>query len=140
MNVFNIQKAFQDKKERGWKTIYVAVDAHGTLIKSYHNTIIFYPDAIEVMKWFNSRSDFKVILWTSSHVTEIEDICKEAEKLGIRFDFFNENPLEKNSKRANFNQKFYFNVMIDNKAGMEPTTDWKLIKKELIRIGEWDKA
>src|SRR5260221_13522634 len=111
MNPFNLQRSFEQKKEREWHTIYVAVDAHGTLIKPYHDRIEFYPGVVEVMKWFNSRSDFKVILWTSSHVTEIEDICKEAEKLGFKFDFFNENPLEKSSKRANFTQKFYFNVI-----------------------------
>ena len=139
MNIFNLKKAFQDKKERGWHTLYVLVDAHGTLIRPAHDHIEFYSGAVEVMTWFNRRSDFKVILWTSSHQKEIDAIIKSAEKEGFYFDFINENPLEKNSERACFDRKPYFNILIDDKAGADPLTDWALVKTELIRLGEWDK-
>src|ERR1039458_923088 len=78
MNLFNLERVFQQKKERKWHTIYVAVDAHGTLIKAYHDHIEFYTGAVEVMQWFNSREDFKVILWTSTrseeHTSELQSL------------------------------------------------------------------
>lgn len=139
MNLFNIERAFIAKKEREWDTLYVAVDAHGTLIKPYHHSAQFYPGVVEVMKWFNSRPDFKVILWTSSHQKEIDELLLKAADEGFTFDFVNENPLEKNSERANFSRKFYFNILIEDKSGFDPITDWKLIKEELIRVGEWNR-
>lgn len=137
MNIFNIQRSFELKKERGWQKIYVVVDAHGTLIKPYHNTIEFYPYANEVMRWFNNRLDFSTILWTSSYSVEIDTILKACNNAGFFFTYVNSNPAEKNSERACLDKKFYFNVLLDDKSGFEPDTDWQLIKLELIRIGEW---
>lgn len=139
MNAFNIVKAFEDKKKRGWHTFYVAVDLHGTLIKPYHDCIEFYPGAIEVMRWFNSRPDFKVILWTSSYLVDIEKFQRACEKEGISFNFINGNPLEKSNGRAFFGQKFYFNIILDDKAGFEGDTDWHLVRATLDSIGEWSK-
>ncbi len=140
MNLFNIENAFKLKKERGWDWIYVSIDLHGTLIKPYHHCIEFYPHAIEVMRWFNSRDEFKTILWTSSYATEIESIEKALELKGARFDYVNENPIQPSSDRADFSKKFYFTILLDDKAGFEGAEDWGNIKDELIRIGEWDKC
>jgi hypothetical protein len=139
MNAFNIVKAFEDKKKRGWHTLYVAVDLHGTLIKPYHDCIEFYPGAIEVMRWFNSRPDFKVILWTSSYLVDIEKFQRACEKEGISFNFINGNPLEKSNGRAFFGQKFYFNILLDDKAGFVGDTDWHLVRATLDSIGEWSR-
>ena len=139
MNVFNIQRAFETKAVRGWETIYVAVDLHGTLIKPYHDCIEFYPVAVEVIKWFNSRPDFKVILWTSTHFKETLDFLEALRENGLKADAINKNPFEKSSPRANFAVKFYFNILLDDKAGFDPETDWELIKHELQRLGEWDR-
>jgi len=140
MNIFNIERTFKLKAERNWKTIYFAIDAHGTLIKPTYNEVIeFYPDAIEVVKWLNEKSDIVVILWTASYPTEIAKFLEESFRKGIRFDFVNSNPLEQNSRLGCFTRKFYANVILDDKCGFEGETDWTEIKNELIRIGEWNK-
>jgi hypothetical protein len=139
MNVFNIENAFKLKKERNWKTIYVAVDAHGVLIKPYHDCIEFYPVAIEVMKWFSDRGDFKIILWSSSYHKENFELVFQLATNGVVIDFVNENPAEQNSAKACFDKKFYFNILLDDKAGFDPLTDWALIKQELIRLNEWGR-
>ena len=138
MNVFNIANAFRQKVERKWHTLYVMVDAHGTIIKPYHDKLAFYEGAIEVLRWFSDRSDIKLILWTSSHQEEIQDLFTTLWGHGIEIDFVNKNPLEKNSKLACFDKKFYFNIILDDKAGFEPEIDWITIKSELQRIGEWN--
>lgn len=139
MNLFNIQRAFESKAKRGWNTLYVCVDLHGTLIRPYHDKIEFYDYAPDVINWFNNRPDFKVILWTSSHQKEIDEFLTLAKEFCLRFDFVNGNPMEGNSPRANFDQKFYFNILLDDKAGFDPETDWEKIINELKRIGEWDR-
>jgi len=139
MNAFNLERAFKQKKERKWNRIYVAIDAHGTLIKPYHSSIEFYPFVQEVMRWFNNRRDILTILWTSSFDNDIENIIKESRSAGFEFNYVNHNPTETNTEKACFEKKFYFNVLLDDKCGFEPETDWELIKLELLRIGEWYK-
>lgn len=140
MNIFNIERTFKLKVDRNWDTLYVAVDLHGTIAKPYHDCLEYYNGAVEVLKWFNKRADFKLILWTSSYPREILQFLAEMKSKDVNFDFINENPLEKNRGFACFEQKFYFNILLDDKAGFDPETDWLLIKQELIRIGEWDKV
>jgi len=139
MNVFNIERSFRFKKEKKWDRIYVVVDAHGTLVRPYHDSVEIYPDAVEVLKWMTKRDDVYLILWTSSYGNEYADIYNYCVKNGIIFDSINCNPCEKNNGKACFDQKFYFNVLIDDKSGFEPETDWSLVKKELQRIGEWSQ-
>ncbi len=139
MNIFNIENTFKLKAERKWDTVYVVVDFHGTMIKPFHDKFVFYSGAVEVLRWFTWRKDVKLILWTSSHMKEIADFCFFADQQGIRFDFVNGNPSEANTVRANFDKKFYFNILLDDKAGFDPETDWGKVRDTLITIGEWNK-
>jgi len=136
-NTFNIEKTFKTKAERNWHTVYFAVDLHGTLIRPGHDKVEFYPCAVEVVKWINSRTDCKIILWTSSHQSEISNFLYECARNEIHMDFINENPLEGDSARACFDKKFYFNVLLDDKAGFDGEIGWALIKQTLIELGEW---
>jgi hypothetical protein len=137
MNTFNISETFRLKAERNWDTIYVVVDLHGTIAKPFHDCFELYPGALEVLQWFSDRPDIKIILWTSSHFEEVKSVLVNLKLSGVTIDFVNANPLEANTKRADFSKKFYFNILLDDKAGFEPETDWFAIKEELIRIGEW---
>jgi len=58
---------------------------------------------------------------------------------GVYPNFFNHNPHAKDTPRSCFDKKPYFNILLDDRAGFEPETDWQAIKDELIAIGEWDK-
>ena len=136
-NTFNIERTFHLKAERRWDMLYVAIDLHGTIVKPGHEHFDFYPHALEVLKWFNSRPDFKVILWTASHEREVSAFLRECAVQGIRMDFVNENPDEADSVLACFDKKFYFNILLDDKAGFVGETDWLRIKNALIEIGEW---
>jgi len=137
MNLFNIERSFKMKEERGWRTLYVVVDLHATMIKPYHHEVEFYPGCIEVLENLSRRRDVCLILWTSSHIGDIEKIDGKCLCNGIYFRHINQNPNETNTSQANFSQKFYFNILFEDKAGFEGETDWKLVKEELIRIGEW---
>lgn len=137
-NVFQVYRP-----KRGWKTIYWLVDVHGVIIPgSWHRENDFQfisPIAPQVLRWISHRLDQKLILWTSSYNSEVDNIIKWLNEHFITVDFVNENPLEEHTKYADFSRKPYFNILLDDKAGMDPKTDWKIIQETLREIGEWDK-
>jgi hypothetical protein len=146
MNLFNIKNSFEMKKARGWPEIYFCIDLHGTIIPSGRNSddkndhLYFYEGAREVLQWISNRKDIFLILWTSTP-QERQPIVNEWLLInGIKVDFWNENPHAKDTPRSCFDKKLYFNVIIDDRGGFEPETDWKAIKKELISIGEWNES
>lgn len=129
--VNSFRKAFKTKEERGWDTIYIAVDLHGTILNSNHSSENL-PDklfggAAEALKLISKRKDImKLIMFTSStpeHIAIYSDMLKEH---GIIFDYINCNP-EVETKPGGYGyykDKFYFNVLIDDKAGFDAETEW----------------
>jgi hypothetical protein len=135
-----IEAALTRKEKQGWEKTYWLFDLHDTVISStYHKDKVeeFYPHALEVSKILNDRKDICLILYTSSHPEKIEVYLEKFKKLGINFEYVNENPEAFNSDYANFDKKFYFNVMFDDKAGFHPLKDWLPVYeylKELWKI------
>ena len=72
-----------------------------------------------------------MILWTSSHQSYAQKHLDRLEELGVKFQYFNENPICTNTQLCDFGGKFYFNVVLDDKAGFEGATDWKDIQETL---------
>ena len=60
------------------------------------------------------------------------EIFRFFENNNIKHDFFNQNLSVQNTKTGCFDEKFYFSVLLDDKAGFDPNTDWKLIYNYLI--------
>lgn len=132
------------KQVKGWPEVYFCIDLHGTIIPSGKDSndktdaMVYYPDAKEVLQWLTNRKDIILILWTSTPCNRAGTVLGEFMKDKIQFDYFNCNLHAKNTPRSDFSKKFYFNVLLDDRGGFEPETDWTLIKKELQEIGEWN--
>ena len=128
-----IKKMFTHAEKSEWFETYWAVDLHGTIIKpSYKGTeMTYYPYAKETMKLLSERKDIKLILWTSSFPNEIEEYVNNMKTDGILFDSINENPgvSSKNGSFGYYEDKFYFNVLFDDKSGFDAERDWKSIYK-----------
>lgn len=145
MNLFNIKRTFAQKQTKGWAEIYILVDLHGTIIPSGRTTsdqedqLEFYAGAKEVLQWISNRKDIFLILWTSTPTARQGVVHEWLADNGIKVDFWNYNPHAKDTARSCFDKKPYFNILLDDRAGFEPETDWLAIKQELINIGEWDK-
>jgi len=141
MNIFNIERAFNQKTERGWDTLYWMIDIHETIFQGKYcsdQSFDVSPECVEVLKWISDREDCRIIIWTSSYAQHFEDVKRWFAKThGIWLDYHNSNPECGNTDYADFTTKPYFNILLDDKASFEMETDWKLIKEELIRIGEW---
>lgn len=142
-----VEIAFRKKMTRGWDKwprMYWAIDLHdviipGTYTRNNENRQL-YPFANEVLQWITHREDMCPILYTSSHKDSIDDILTWLyNDYKIKFDYVNVNPECENHNLCDFSRKFYFDIMLEDKAGFNGMEDWKKIKETLINIGEWDK-
>lgn len=133
-----IQNAYKKAKERGWDKIYWAIDIHETILKpSYDENSIggFYPDAIYALKDICMYPESVIILWSSMTKESLE------EHRDLIFDkvggwpkvYLNENPEVGETRYANFDQKMYFNLLLDDKAGFNAESDWYWVREGLRR-------
>jgi hypothetical protein len=131
-----IQRMFLHSFEKEWYETYWAFDLHGTIIKpTYKGTeMIYYPYAKETLQILTKRKDTKLILWTSSFPGEIAEYIVGFAKNGIVWDAVNENSgiSSKNGNFGYYEDKFYFNVLFDDKAGFDPEKEWKTVYEFLV--------
>lgn len=129
-----IIKMFNHAKQRNWYETYWFIDLHGVISKPDYRKdvkcIEYYPYVKETLQYLTKeRKDIVMILFTSSYPEEIEIYMKQFEEDGIFFKYINENP-EINEAKGTFgcyDKKPYYNVLIDDKCGFDPITDWKPI-------------
>ncbi len=130
-----IKTCLKNATERNWTKTYWAFDIHGTILKSNFRrdeiSTEFYPGAIEVMQVLGKRKDIVKILYTCSYPNEIEQYVELFEKHNIHFDYINQNPEVADGGYGYYQNKFYFNVLMDDKAGFDGDTDWHAIKEIL---------
>ncbi|MGD1845624.1 MAG: hypothetical protein ACFB10_09555 [Salibacteraceae bacterium] len=91
----------------------------------------FYPEALETLQMISQRADICRILYTSSRPEEIKHYLQYFKDHGIHFDYSNQNPEVPSLGYGYFEEKFYFNVLFDDKAGFDPYEDWKLVRELL---------
>jgi hypothetical protein len=131
----SILKQFDKMRSRGWDKIFWAIDLHDTIMPGTYTSDdddeAFFKGAVEALQTLTNRMDCSLILWTSSHKSYAQKHLDRLEALGIKFDYFNENPDCENTKLCDFTGKFYFNVILDDKAGFDGTSDWYKIQKTL---------
>lgn len=122
---------FKHAFEKQWYETYWAIDLHGTIIKpTYKGTEMeYYPMAKETLQLLTKRDDIKLILWTSSFPNEIEEYLEGFKKDNIIFNSINANPgiSSKNGNFGYYEDKFYFNILLDDKAGFDPIHGWEMI-------------
>ena len=133
-----IPRAYAVMRERGWDTVYWAVDLHGTVIKSnYENGTYTYisEEAKEALQAISALPETKLILWSSMYGPDQANITALFKCDGIKVDWFNENPDAANTNTGCFNQKFYFSVLVDDKAGFDPS-EWAAVKATTLQLSE----
>jgi hypothetical protein len=84
-----------------------------------------------VMQALSKRTDIVRILYTCSYPHEITQYLKLFSDNGIHFHYINENPEVADGGYGYYQDKFYVNVMFEDKAGFEGDTDWELVKETL---------
>ncbi|MCK9435086.1 MAG: hypothetical protein M0R32_09785 [Candidatus Cloacimonetes bacterium] len=126
-------RQFSLKKEKNWDVLSIAVDWHDTLMPSTYtkeNQIgesQYYPYCLEALQRLSARNDIHLVLFTSSYPKHYQYLLDDLEENGIHIHSVNANPDEKDTKTGDFSKKFYFNILLDDRAGFQPETDWKEI-------------
>lgn len=128
-----IENCLRAAKEREWSKTYWAFDIHGTILRpNFKRDEIskeFYPGAIEVMQFLSKQKNIVKILYTCSYPNEIEQYLNYFKKHDIHFDYINANPEVADGGYGYYQDKFYFNVLMDDKAGFDDETDWMEIRR-----------
>lgn len=137
---YSIRKAYALSKSRKYNKMYIAVDIHDTILASTYSKNsqikVFLEDARDTLQYLSQREDVVLILYTCSHKDEIENYMFFFEENYIKFKYCNENPEVKtgDDKYGNYDGKFYFNILLDDKAGFNAETDWKLVHDTFITL------
>jgi len=130
----SIIDAFKEKIQRKWNVLYFAIDLHGTIIQKYKgNEIVPYKYVTDVLIQLSNSPEITLILFTSTYPENLKtfyDWCKEWD---INFKYLNENPDCPNNSTGDFTKKFYYNVLIDDRAGFDPE-EW-IDVLQAVRIG-----
>lgn len=122
-----IKRAFDKARSRDWAFTYWAIDIHETILKPTYSTAWsteFYPNAKEALRLLSTRQDCKLILWSSMTNEQIPEYLQFFEVHEIFFDHVNGNHDVCDTKYASFSEKFYFNVLLDDKAGFDAESQW----------------
>lgn len=122
-----IDHAYHTARSRNWDTIYWAIDLHGVCLRSTYKSGAheFYSKAaVEALKLISSLPESKIIIWTSTHTNQYDQIRGLFAAQDIRVDYINENPEVPSTEISSFNSKFYFSVLLDDKAGFNQDEDW----------------
>jgi len=126
-----IKRAYEIKKERNWDSLYFAIDIHGTILKNHYEGLAeeFYPQSIPTLQYLSSCSEIKLILWSSCRSQDYSTYIDLLKQNNVFVSYFNENPECLDKGFGSFDKKFYFNVLLDDKAGFEPDEDWKMVEE-----------
>lgn len=132
-----IDSAYKLMEERKWDKIYWAIDLHGVCLESNYTTFShkwLNLDVVEGLRAISDRPESVIILWSSCHSEEFNKILTFFSDEGIRVKYFNRNPDVANTQSGCFDKKFYFNVLLDDKAGFDPETDWvKIVERMRLK-------
>lgn len=135
-----IRKAYEQLELRNWDKIYVALDIHGTVADSDYHSVSseLYRTAIEPLREISGLPEVSIILFSCCYETDYEHYVQLFAKNGIRIDGFNKNSAVPNTKTGCFDSKFYFNILIDDKAGFDPWM-WPSVRDAFLNARQFNK-
>lgn len=115
---------------------YIMVDLHNTVfVPTFDNpeNFNYFKLAKQCLQILSKFPWVKLIMWTSCYPDKIQMYLKHFWENNINFDYVNENPECKNSSYACFDNKFYFDIGIDDRFGFDAKNDWADLYPELIK-------
>ena len=127
-----IADVHRQKRERDWTHLYWCIDLHDTIITGKYNRFnqgaTLFPYAKETLDFLYKTNENIIILWSSSYTDAMIDIV---DRFDLKFHHFNANPECPSNNLCDFRNKFYFNFLLDDKAGFDPHNDWREIYETL---------
>jgi hypothetical protein len=120
----SIKKAYEVAKGRNWDTIYVMIDIHDTIAESNYKDcrVDFYPQAISALQKISKLPEIHLALYTCCYELDTNVYVTRLKELDINIKSVNTTPIE-NTTHGCFDKKPYFSILIDDKAGFDPS-EW----------------
>lgn len=133
MSILNaVIRAYNVAAERDWNVVYWCVDLHGTVLEANYSSAEFKfidDKVVAALQKIRALPETRLILWSAVTKEDEIKIREMFEANGIHVDYVNENPEIANTKTGNFEDKFYFSVLVDDKAGFVPSM-WTSVARQ----------
>jgi len=133
MGVLNaIIKSERIMKERGWDYVFYFFDIHETILYPDWNNkeeLRFYENAKETLQLISKRDDIIMCTYTCSYPEQINRYVEFFKTHDIEFKYLNKNPEVSNTTYGYYEDKPYFNVLFEDKAGFDADEEWKEVYK-----------
>lgn len=123
--------------DRNWDSIYVLVDVHGVMMEPNYKGIstIIYPQCLEPLRMLSKDKHVKLIMWTCSNADHLDLYWQMFRDQDVVFDYINKNPeVAFKDSIGDYSVKLYANVIMDDKAGFEPESDWAELLEYLQQL------
>ena len=137
-------KGFHTAKDAGYNYMVIAVDLHGTMI----NTKVFnetqgkfldkieaslFPQAITALQAMSAHKSIVMYVYSGTKKSKLKKLVNYLyEKYGISLDT-RYHPMTQHASQS-FKTKPYFNILLDDRAGFDPTGDWLEIIRFMPRL------
>ena len=133
-----IERAYKKRFDRTFGYVYFSVDIHDTIVQSTYNGIssLIYPKARTALNTLSLLPEVKLILNSSCYEQDQKQYISLFSNYGIAISYFNCNPEVENTETGCFDLKFYFDVLLDDKAGFDKDTDWDVVVSSVLKYRE----
>jgi len=136
-----IIRSYKRFKQKGYPNWYWAIDVHDVIFIGDYKVdceLRWVRDAKRALKILGMIPEIKVILYTSTRKDKTQAIIdKILAETGLTIHGVNENPdfMNDPSGLCEFDKKFCFDVLLDDKAGFDAANQWEEIIEVLIDLG-----
>lgn len=125
-----VSRAYNVAMERKHDLIFWCIDLHGTVLESNYSsesfTFLAPEKTVPALQLISSLPESRIILWSGISDEDRDKVVKLFKDNNIRVDYVNENPDVPSSGTGHFDKKFYFSILIDDKAGFS-YHEWQIV-------------
>lgn len=132
-------KSFEKAKVDLVDKFYIAINIENAIFKDPENNNMYcypidpYKNAIEILSKISKRDDIKIIFISNIDNYFISKIFHFLKKNGLESNYlFGENPEVTYANKKYFKpNNFYYNILLDERSGFNPTIDWVVLDEFL---------
>ena len=132
-------KSFEKAKVDLVDKFYIAINIENAIFKDPENNNMYcypidpYKNALEILSKISKRDDIKIIFISNIDNYFISKIFHFLKKNGLESNYlFGENPEVTYANKKYFKpNNFYYNILLDERSGFNPTIDWVVLDEFL---------
>lgn len=134
-----VSRAYNVAMERNHEMIFWCIDLHGTVLESNYSSesfsFLLADETVPALQAISALPETRIILWSGISDEDAVQVIKLFTDHNIRVDWVNENPAVPSSGTGHFDKKFYFSILVDDKAGFSPN-DWPRVAEHAVMMSQ----